>query len=155
MGDAADKLRQDIYDNLDAAVSMKRFNLEKARLVHAKMVLLELIKMNRTVDNENKIIASPLERVYAQKGNRVVEALAQNPYFKAVTQKMDADMSRYFAASNGAKVLAEKLNKIAEQVFPAPDKEPEPEAEKDKKAEKKEEEIPPKELKNESGVLMS
>lgn len=152
VGDVADKLRQEIFDGLEATVSMRRFNLEKARVVHAKMVLLELIMMNRTLDKD-KIIASPLERAYAQKGDIVVEALTKNPYFKAVTQKMDAEMSRHFAVNNGAKVLAKKLSKIAEQVFPAPDKEPEPEAEKDKKAEKKEEELPPKELKNENAVL--
>lgn len=90
-----------------------------------------MVKMGRTVDENNNIIAGPFERALADMPGPTVQSIRNNSYFKAVTENLTGDMMRYFVMSNGAKMVAHKMLKIAQQQAPANEAAKQPEVKKE------------------------
>ena len=116
-GDAADKLREDIFNTLNEVLTPKKFDAEKARNVMADMVLLEMVKNGRTVEEHEdiKLIkAGEVEKKLAEHPDLVRQSIRNNGQIKAITEHVTADTLRHFVMTDGAKNLADLMTKRAE-----------------------------------------
>lgn len=88
---------------------------EETRTLLGNMVLVEMIKKSRTVGADGKPVASPLEKAYVENPNRTVQAICDNTYFRMMTERMTTEMTHDFVINDSAKLVADKLMKIAKQ----------------------------------------
>ena len=117
VGDAADKLREDIYKNLEDALSPSKFTVEKARNVMADMVLLELVKTSRTVEDYGafKLIkAGALEKKLAENPDLLRQGIRDNGQIKAISEHATVESLRNFVMNDGEKTLAKLMGQRAE-----------------------------------------
>ena len=118
MGNIADELRADIDKSLTQMLKVNAFDKEEARETFGNMVLLEVIKKGRSVNDDGNIVAGAVERALAEKPEAVVRAIRENAYVKAATEKLDVDLLRQFVTSDKAKTLADKLIQVAKAYAP-------------------------------------
>ena len=136
VGNAADNLRADIYENLSDMISRAKFKPEKTREVMADMVLLELVKGSRTKNEQGQIVAGAMEQQLAKNPKEMREAFRKNAYVASFTEHVTVESLRNFVMKDGAKAVADAMTKVAKQQ-PAP-------ASKAPAAEVKKEMAPPK-----------
>lgn len=118
VGNIADELRADIDKSLGQMLKVNAFDKEEARETFGNMVLLEVIKKGRSVNDDGDIVAGAVERALAAKPEAVVRAIRENAYVKAATEKLDVDLLRQFVTSDKAKTLADKLIQVAKAYAP-------------------------------------
>lgn len=119
VGNAADNLRADIYENLSDMMSRAKFKPEKAREVMADMVLLELVKGSRTKNEQGQIVAGAMEQQLAKNPKEMREAFRKNTYVASFTEHVTVESLRNFVMKDGAKTVADAMTKVAKQQ-PAP-----------------------------------
>lgn len=119
VGNAADNLRADIYENLSDMINRAKFKPEKAREVMADMVLLELVKGSRTKNDQGQIVAGAMEQQLAKNPQEMREAFRKNAYVASFTEHVTVESLRNFVMKDGAKTVADAMTKVAKQQ-PAP-----------------------------------
>lgn len=116
-GNIADELRADINKRLERVLTIKNFDKDEARETFSDMVLLEIVKRGRGVDDFGRPVAGAVEKALAAKPGIVARAFRDNSYIRAVTENLDVDMLRHFVMTDRAKEVAEKMTQFAEKMY--------------------------------------
>jgi hypothetical protein len=116
VGDIADQLRDNINKQLtELLLTDDGFEPDLARNIMANMVVLEMVKNGRSMDDSGRIIAGPVEQQLAQNPLKVIDSVLDNRYFQAMTPEVSREMIGNFVLSDGAKRIADHVGKIAQQ----------------------------------------
>lgn len=116
VGDIADQLRDNINKQLtELLLTDDGFEPDLARNIMANMVVLEMVKNGRSMDDSGRIIAGPVEQQLAQNPLEVIDSVLDNRYFQAMTPEVSREMIGNFVLSDGAKRIAYHVGKIAQQ----------------------------------------
>ena len=117
VGNIADELRADINKRLERVLTIKNFVKDEARETFSDMVLLEIVKRGRGVDDFGRPVAGDVEKALAEKPGIVARAFRENSYIRAVTENLDVDMLRHFVMNDRAKEVADRLTQFAEKMY--------------------------------------
>ena len=117
VGNIADEFRADINKRLERVLTIKNFDKDEARETFSDMVLLEIVKRGRGVDEFGRPVAGDVEKALAEKPGIVARAFRENGYLRAVTENLDVDMLRHFVMTDRAKEVAEKMTQFAEKMY--------------------------------------
>lgn len=116
VGDIADQLRENICNRLnEILLKNDEFDQELARNVMANMVALEMVKNGRSLDASGNIIAGPVEQALANNPLEVIDSVLDNRYFQVMTPDVSKEMIGNFLLSDGAKRIADQVEKIAQK----------------------------------------
>ena len=115
VGNGAEELRLSVFHGLSFLWNGDALDREEELELLANMVLLEMIKQGREVDEEGNILAGGLEAALAVDPAAVAQAIQGNAYFQAVTEDMSDEGLRAFVLNDGGKVIAGKMLKFAQQ----------------------------------------
>ena len=114
VGNIADELRANIFRNLTKLLlDNQEFDPELACNVMGNMVVLEMVKNGRSMDDSGQIIAGPVEQQLARQPVEMIDRILDNNYFRAMTANVSKEMLEHFVVSNGAKTVAENMERIA------------------------------------------
>jgi hypothetical protein len=131
VGTAADELRADIYSELKEMLSNEStFDKDMAQIVMASMVVLEMVKGSRKVNVLGQYIAGAVETTLAANPIGLITTIRDNSYFQRMTQNVTPEMLRHFIMTNGAKAIADGMERIAENGKLAAENQPAPQLEK-------------------------
>jgi hypothetical protein len=111
VGNIADELRANLEKRLEELVLDS--DPDEAHWVMSDMVVLELVKMGRTTDDNGNHLAGELEKKLAENSGDVISAFRKDPYIMSMTRDMDVDKLRAFVVNKGAKTIAEHMTKMA------------------------------------------
>lgn len=113
VGNIADELRANIFRNLTKLLlDNQEFDPELAGNIMGNMVVLEMVKRSRSIEN-GKIIAGPVEQELARQPVEVIDRILDNNYFRAMTANVTKEMLEHFVVSNGAKTVTDNMERIA------------------------------------------
>ena len=115
VGNGAEELRLSVFHGLSFLWNGNALDREEELELLANMVLLEMVKQGREVDEEGNILAGGLEAALAVDPAAVTQAIHGNAYFQAVTKDMSDEGLRAFVLNDGGKVIAGKMLKFAQQ----------------------------------------
>lgn len=131
VGTAADDLRADIYSQLKEILSNEsKYDKNLARTVMASMVVLEMVKGGRKVNVLGQYVAGAVETTLADNPIGLITTIRDNPYFQRMTQNATPEMLHHFIMTNGAKAIADSMERIAESGKVASEKQPDLQLEK-------------------------
>lgn len=112
VGNIADELRANIFRNLTKLLlDNQEFDPELAGNIMGNMVVLEMVKRSRSIEN-GKIIAGPVEQELARQPVEVIDRILDNNYFRAMTANVTKEMLEHFVVSNGAKTVTDNMERI-------------------------------------------
>lgn len=116
VGNIAEELRANTYKNLlNVMFAEDEFSAGYARNVMANMVVLEMVKSGRSVNEQGQIIAGPVEQELARNPGEVIDTILNNRYFQAMTPDITPEMLGNFVVSNGAKNIVNHMQRAAQQ----------------------------------------
>ena len=138
VGNIADELRADINKRLERLLTIKNFDKDEARETFSDMVLLEIVKRGRGVDDFGRPVAGDVEKALAEKPGIVARAFRENGYIRAVTENLDVDMLRHFVMNDRAKEVADRLTQFAEKMYAPKEEDKELQMQNEQEIQKKE-----------------
>lgn len=116
VGDIAEELRANTYKNLlNVMFTEDEFSAGYARNVMANMVVLEMVKNGRSINDQGQIIAGPVEEALARDPGAVIDTILNNRYFQAMTPDITPEMLSNFVVNNGAKNIVNHMARVAQQ----------------------------------------
>ena len=114
VGPALDNLRIDIDSQLREIVQDdKKFEPNLVRTLMASMVVLEMAKSGRETNVLGTIFAGDVEKSLAINPAKMILTIQGNPYFTRMTQNVTPEMLRHFVMNNGAKTIADTMERMA------------------------------------------
>lgn len=114
-GTIADELRADIYTKLNQLVSEPDgFDAELAGYVMANMVVLEMVKNGRGVNENGEITAGPVEKELAADPGTVLESIRSAERIQNIMADVTPEKLNQFIMTGGAKNIADSMTKNAE-----------------------------------------
>lgn len=115
-GSIADELRADIYEKLNRLVSATdAFDAEEAGYVMSNMVVLEMVKDGRSLNENGEIAAGPVEKELAADPGMVLESIRCDARVQSIMADVTPEMLKQFIMTGGAKNVADSMTKSAEQ----------------------------------------
>lgn len=125
-GMIADELRADIREKLHKLVTdPENFDPELAQYVKANMVVLEMVKSGRSLNQDGTITAGPIEKALAADPGGVLESLRSEQNMQNAMMGKTLEDLKDFILVGGAADIADSMTKIAEQRFAVANSEPE------------------------------
>jgi hypothetical protein len=115
-GSIADELRADIYEKLNRLVSATdAFDAEEAGYVMSNMVVLEMVKDGRSLNENGEIVAGPVEKELAADPGMVLESIRCDARVQSIMADVTPEMLKQFIMTGGARNVADSMTKSAEQ----------------------------------------
>lgn len=115
-GMIGDELRADIYEKLNRLVSEPdAFDAEMAGYVMSNMVVLEIVKNGRGLNENGEITAGPIEKELAANPGAVLESLRRTEHLQSIMADVTPEKLNQFIMTDGAKTIADSMTKKAEQ----------------------------------------
>ena len=125
-GMIADELRADIREKLHKLVTdPENFDPELAQYVKANMVVLEMIKSGRSLNQDGTIAAGPIEKALAADPGGVLESLRSEQNMESAMMGSTLESLKEFIRVGGAADIADSMTKTAVKRFAAANSEPE------------------------------
>ena len=125
-GMIADELRADIREKLHKLVTdPENFDPELAQYVKANMVVLEMVKSGRSLNQDGTIAAGPVEKALAADPGGVLESLRGEESMRNAMMGSTLESLKEFIRVGGAADIADSMMKTAEKRFDAANSEPE------------------------------
>jgi hypothetical protein len=125
-GMIADELRADIHERLHKLVTdPENFDPELAKYIKAHMVVLEMIKSGRSLNQDGTIAAGPIEKALAADPGAVLESLRGEESMQNAMMGSTLESLKEFIRVGGAADIADSMMKTAEKRFAAANSEPE------------------------------
>ena len=125
-GMIADELRADIHERLHKLVTdPENFDPELAKYIKAHMVVLEMIKSGRSLNQDGTIAAGPIEKALAADPGAVLESLRGEESMRNAMVNSTLESLKEFIRVGGAADIADSMTKTAEKRFAAANSEPE------------------------------
>lgn len=117
-GTIADELRSDIHESLSRMLKTEAFRKDEARSTFSNMVLLEVMKRSRRMNDANEPVAGEVEKAFAAKPEAVTRAMRDHACIKAASKDLDVEKLRQLLMTDGARTLADQLNEVAKEYAP-------------------------------------
>ena len=125
-GMIADELRADIREKLHKLVTdPENFDPELAQYVKANMVVLEMVKSGRSLNQDGTIAAGPVEKALAADPGGVLESLRGEESTRNAMMGSTLESLKEFIRVGGAADIADSMMKTAEKRIAAANSEPE------------------------------